>query len=170
MSKGIAWKFGDNISTTNMVPGQFLANWNDEPSKLKDYCFIDIRPEFSKEVREGDIVVGGKNFGCGSSRESAPTALKVSGIKVVIAESFGRIFFRNCFNLGILAIESQEIAKSIDDGDTIVCNFEKSQVINVSKNEIHQYSEIPEQVRQILEQGGLVNYIKNKFKSSKERK
>src|SRR3989338_3048389 len=110
---GKAWKLGNDVNTDVITPGRF--NLTADPKELAKICFIELRPEFYKEVKQGDIIVAGRNFGCGSSRETAPVSIKAAGIKAVIAKSFARIFYRNCINIGLPALESEEAADGIND-------------------------------------------------------
>ncbi len=159
-AKGRVFKYGDNIDTDVIIPARYLST--SDPDELKVYCMIDIDKEFADKVRPGDIMVGQKNFGCGSSREHAPIAIKASGISCVIAESFARIFYRNSFNIGLPIIESPEAARGIEDGDQVEIDFETGQITNITKGEKYQAQAYPEFIQRIIEKEGLVNYIKEK--------
>jgi 3-isopropylmalate/(R)-2-methylmalate dehydratase small subunit len=158
-----AWKFGNNIDTDAILPGRFMANWNKHPEKLKDHCFADLYPEFAKEVRPGDIIVAGANFGCGSSRESAPVAIKMTGVSVVIAQSFARIFFRNSINIGLLALESPEASKKIHHGDCIQVTLEEGAIHNLTNQEMYPFTPLPPFLREILDLGGLTPYVQRRL-------
>lgn len=160
---GKAWKFGDDIDTDAIIPGRFLANWNKQPEKLKTNCFIDLSPEFAKDVAADDFVVGGANFGCGSSREAAPVAIKMTGVKIVIADSFARIFYRNCINVGLLALESPAASAGIRHGDALEVDSVAGVIRNLSTNETYSFTPIPPFVQQILDLGGLVPYVKKRL-------
>ena len=154
---GRAWKFGDDIDTDVIIQGKYLVI-NDE-KELAKHVFENIRPEFAKDVRKGDFVVAGENFGCGSSREHAVIALKATGIEAVIAKSYARIFFRNAINTGLKVLECKETDK-IDDGDEIEVDYSRNVVINKTKGEEYKINPIPEFLREIIESGGLINYCK----------
>jgi 3-isopropylmalate/(R)-2-methylmalate dehydratase small subunit len=157
--KGKTWVFPDNVSTDMINPGRYLKFSAEEAAK---YVFEGIDPSFPLKFKAGDIVVGGKNFGCGSSRESAPHAIKLAGISAVIAIFFARIFFRNAINLGLPVIECPEAYK-IKEGDEIEIDFEKGKIYNHTRNESYPISIFPPQVQEIIEQGGLVNMLEKKI-------
>ncbi len=154
---GRAWKFGDDIDTDVIIQGKYLVI--NDPSELAKHVFESIRREFAAEVKPGDFIVAGENFGCGSSREHAPLALKATGIEAVIAKSFARIFFRNAVNIGLKVIECRDIER-IDDGDEIEVDYEKGVVVNKTKGESYPINPIPDFLREIMEKGGLVNYCR----------
>jgi 3-isopropylmalate/(R)-2-methylmalate dehydratase small subunit len=156
--KGKVWKFGDNIDTDAIIPARFL-NVSDK-KLLAMNCFADLRPDFSDVVSPGDILVGGSNFGCGSSREHAPLAIKESGIGVIVAKSFARIFFRNSFNIGLPILESKDAVDSIEEGDNISVDLSTGEIINVSKGKRYSAQPIPDFMREIIMAGGLVEYVK----------
>jgi len=158
-----AWKFGNDVDTDAIIPGRFLTNWNKHPEQLKDHCFADARPEFAAEVHPGDIVAAGRNFGCGSSRESAPTAIRMTGVKVVIAESFARIFYRNAVNVGLLPLESPEAAGDIVDGDLLEIDAPKGEIRNVTRNRTYSFKPIPPFLQEILDGGGLARYVQKRL-------
>ncbi len=159
-AKGRVFKYGDNIDTDVIIPARYLST--SDPDELKKHCMEDIDKDFASKVKSGDIMVGQKNFGCGSSREHAPIAIKGSGISCVIAESFARIFYRNSFNIGLPIIESKEAANGIDDGDEVEIEFETGQIINITKGESYNGQSYPDFIQRIIENQGLVNYIKAK--------
>ncbi len=154
---GKAWKFGNDIDTDVIIQGKYLVI--NEADELAKHVFENIRPEFAREVKKGDFVVAGENFGCGSSREHAPLALKATGIEAVIAKSYARIFFRNAINIGLRVLECKQTDR-IDEGDEIEVDYERNVVINRSKGEEYPINPIPEFLNQIIECGGLVEFGK----------
>ena len=159
-NKGKVWKFGDHINTDDIIAARYL-NTTDE-KELASHCMETIRPEFSKNVKKGEIIVAGENFGCGSSREHAPISIKGCGISVVIAKSFARIFFRNSINIGLPLIEMEEV-EEIDEGNEIEIDFEKGEIKNLTKRKIYKFQKYPEFLQQIIEEGGLMKWIKTKY-------
>ncbi len=158
--EGRVWKFGDNIDTDAIIPARFL---NDSDKKLLAMnCFADLRPDFSRSISPGDILIGGSNFGCGSSREHAPLAIKESGIGVIIAKSYARIFYRNSFNIGLPILESKEAVDSIEDGDRISADLVTGEIIIMSNGKRYSAQPIPDFMREIIAAGGLVEYVKKK--------
>lgn len=160
---GKAWKFGDDVDTDAIISGRYLANWNKTPEKLKEHCFADMNPTFASQVQAGDFVVGGRNFGCGSSREAAPIAIKMTGVKVVIAQSFARIFFRNSINVGLLVLESPEAAAGIAPGDVLEVDTASGTIKNVTRQQTYNFKPIPSFLQQILDLGGLAPYVKRRL-------
>ncbi|MEW6617793.1 MAG: 3-isopropylmalate dehydratase small subunit [bacterium] len=160
--EGRCWVFGDNIDTDVIFPTQYLSL--PDIQKACKYAFEPIRPEFSKEVREGNIIVAGKNFGCGSSREQAPAVLKESGIKVIIARSFARIFYRNAINLGIPVIECDTIQDVIKEGDTLEVNITDGEIVHKKTGILFKATKIPSFMIEIFNCGGLVEYMKQRNK------
>ena len=160
-AKGRVFKYGNNIDTDVIIPARYLST--SDPQQLKKYCIRYKDEEFASKVNIGDIIVGEKNFGCGSSREHAPIAIKAAGISCVIAESFARIFYRNSFNIGLPIIESAEAAKSIVDGDKVKVDFETGEIRNITKGEIYKAQPYPEFIQRIIEKEGLVNYVRDKI-------
>jgi len=154
---GRAWCFGDNISTDDIIPGRFF-HLRGNIKELARHTFEDLRPDFSKSVRPGDIIVAGENFGIGSSREHAVHVLKVLGISAIIAKSFSRIFFRNAINIGIPAIVAN--TSGIDEGDKLEINLNKGTVFDITKNLKISFKPIPRFLIDILEAGGLIEYVK----------
>ena len=150
-------KYGDNVDTDVIIPARYLNT--SLPEELAQHCMEDIDKEFVNKVMKGDIIVGGANFGCGSSREHAPIAIKASGISCVIAESFARIFFRNSINIGLPILECPEAAKDIDEGETISINFDTGVITNESKNKTYQATAFPPFMQELINAGGLVKYI-----------
>lgn len=157
--KGTAWKFGDDIDTDIIVPGRYLI-YTDE-DRLAQHCMEGIDAEFSQKCKSGDFIVAGKNFGCGSSREHAPIALKGAGVAAVIAESFARIFYRNATNVGIPLLEAPGITDLIEDAEKIEVDMEKATVTN-EKGQTINFKKLPPFMLEILNQGGLIEYLKNK--------
>jgi 3-isopropylmalate/(R)-2-methylmalate dehydratase small subunit len=158
--KGRVWKFGDNVDTDAIIPARFL-NVSD-PEWLGKNCFVDVRPGFSKTVRPGDVIVAGNNFGCGSSREHAPLAIKAVGVSVVIAKSFARIFYRNAFNIGLPILESDEAYQSFEEGSPIEVDLESGEIRGANSAAHVTAKPIPPFMREIVEAGGLVAYIKQR--------
>ena len=161
---GRAWKFGDDIDTDVIIQGKYLVI--NEPEELAKHVFENIRPEFCKEVKPGDFVVAGENFGCGSSREHAPISLKATGIEAVVAKSYARIFFRNAVNIGLKVLECEDTDK-IEDGDELEVDYERNVIVNKTKNEEYEIRPIPEFLRNIMEKGGLVEFSKEMYASQK---
>ena len=152
-----AWKFGDDVNTDLITPGRY--NVTMDPKKLGAIAFIEHRPEFASEVKDGDVIVAGYNFGCGSSREHAPVALKAAGIRAIIAKSFARIFFRNSINIG-LPVFICENADDIDDGDLVEIIFETGEIKDITKNISIMANPLPDFIRMIVEKGGLINFLR----------
>jgi 3-isopropylmalate/(R)-2-methylmalate dehydratase small subunit len=159
-AQGKVWKFGDDVDTDLILPAQYL-NITDG-AELAKLCFSDLRPEFALDVSPGDIVVAGKNFGCGSSREHAPLAIKMAGVKVIVAKSFARIFYRNAFNIGLTLIESEEAAEGLSDGDVAAIDITTGEIKNVNGSETFHAKPIPEFMQEFINAGGLVGYIRKK--------
>jgi len=158
--EGRVWKFGDHVDTDAIIPARFL-NVSDQELLAKN-CFADLRPDFAKSVRPGDVIVGGNNFGCGSSREHAPLAIKAAGVSVVIARSFARIFYRNAFNIGLPILESEEAYTSFDEGSPIQVDLESGEIRGGGRAVPIMANSIPPFMREIVEAGGLVPYIKKR--------
>lgn len=155
---GKAWTFRDNLNTDEIIPGRF--NITTDPLELAKNVFCEIKPECAKDVTAGDVIVGGKNFGCGSSREHAPIAIKGSGAKCVIASSFARIFFRNAINIGLPILECPEAVAGITEGDQVDVDLLTGQISNVTSGAAFQARPLPDFVMEIAEAGGIVNYLK----------
>lgn len=158
-ANGRVFKYGDNIDTDAIIAARYLSTA--DPDELKLHCMEDIDKEFAKKVQAGDIIVAAKNFGCGSSREHAPIAIKGAGVSCVIAESFARIFYRNSFNIGLPIIESKEASEKIDDGDEVEIDFSTGDIRNISKDEVYKGQPYPEFIQKIINSQGLVNYVRN---------
>lgn len=159
-AKGIVFKYGDNVDTDVIIPARYLNS--SDPAELAQHCMEDIDKEFVEKVKQGDIVVATKNFGCGSSREHAPIALKASGISCVIAETFARIFYRNAINIGLPIIECPEAAKGIDAGDEVSVDFDSGVICNLTKGTKFKGQAFPEFMQKIIAAEGLINYINQK--------
>ena len=155
--KGKVHKFGDDINTDDIIAAKYLVST--DAQELGKHCLESIRPDFVAGVQQGDIIVAGKNFGCGSSREHAPLAIKGCGIQAVIARSFAAIFFRNAINIGLPFLES-EAADKIQDGDTLEIDLSSGIIKNLTRNQAYNTAPFPEFLQQIVGQGGLMNYIK----------
>ncbi len=156
-AEGKVFKYGDNVDTDVIIPARHLNT--SVPSELAKYCMEDIDADFVKKVQEGDIIVAEKNFGCGSSREHAPIAIKASGISCVIAATFARIFYRNSINIGLPIIECKEAAKDIEFGDQLKVNFDTGVIENITKNKSYQGQPFPEFMQKLIASGGLVAYV-----------
>jgi 3-isopropylmalate/(R)-2-methylmalate dehydratase small subunit len=154
---GRVWKFGDDVDTDAIIPGRFLIL--NTPEELAEHAFEGVRPEFKDQVRPGDIIVAGENFGCGSSREHAPMALKGAGVRYVIAKSFARIFFRNSINIGVTLLECQE-ADRISEGDVLEVDEAKGIIRNRTKKETYKAKPLPEFLMEIVRSGGLIEFAR----------
>lgn len=159
--QGKVFKYGNDIDTDVIIPARYL-NVTD-PKDLASHCMEDIDKNFINEVKDGDIMVALKNFGCGSSREHAPIAIKAAGISCVIAKSYARIFYRNAFNIGLPILECEEAADKIQAGDEVNVDFKNGTIKNITKNETYQAEPFPKFIEQIINADGLVNYVKNKI-------
>jgi 3-isopropylmalate/(R)-2-methylmalate dehydratase small subunit len=155
--KGKAWRFGDNISTDHIIPGRFF-HLRSDLKELAKHAFEDVAPGFHTKAQKGDIIIGGQNFGLGSSREHAPIVIKLSGIDAVVARSFGRIFYRNAINVGLAAIVCD--VEGIDEGDQLELQVTEGILLDRTKGLEKRFSPLPEIMQKILNQGGLVNYIR----------
>jgi 3-isopropylmalate/(R)-2-methylmalate dehydratase small subunit len=159
--QGRAWKLGDNVDTDQLVPGRYLSLT--DPQKLASHCLEDVVPDFHKLAQPGDIVVAGENFGCGSSREHAPTALKALGISCLLASSYARIFFRNCINLGLPALTSPEAASAIEDGDQVRVDLETGEIENLTRPFRCSSPPLSAFLVEIIDAGGLTAYVRNRL-------
>ena len=157
--KGRVHKFGSDVNTDDIIAAKYLVTTDD--NELGRHCMENIAPEFVSRVTPGDIIVAGKNFGCGSSREHAPRALKGCGISAVIAVSFARIFFRNAINVGMPFLETKE-AEKIAEGDTLEIDLASGIIKNLTKNKVYKTEPFPGFLQEIVEKGGLMNYIRNR--------
>lgn len=156
--EGKVWRYGDNIDTDVIIPARYLNSF--DPKELATHCMVDIDETFAGNVKEGDIMVGGHNFGCGSSREHAPIAIKASGIPVVIAASFARIFYRNAINVGLPALEIGDDVEKIKAGDILSIDLSTGKIIDKTTGDTFQVSPLPGFIQDIAQAGGLINYVK----------
>lgn len=159
--RGRVHKFANNINTDDIIAAKYLVST--DAGELASHCMENIRPDFNRIVRQGDIIVAGSNFGCGSSREHAPLAIKGAGIRAVIAKSFAGIFFRNAINIGLPFLESKEVDK-ISDGDQLEIDLSNGIIKNLSKKKQYNTQQFPKFIQDIIKQAGLMNYIKRKGK------
>ncbi len=159
-AKGRVHKYGNNVDTDVIIPARHL-NTQDH-KELASHCMEDIDKEFVNKVKPGDIMVAGDNFGCGSSREHAPIAIKASGISCVIAATFARIFYRNAINIGLPILECTEASEKIQDGDAVSIDFNTGVIANLTKNETYQALPFPEFIKDIMAKGGLMNSLKQR--------
>lgn len=157
---GIVHKYGDNVDTDVIIPARYLNTASHK--ELSAHCMEDIDADFVKNVKEGDIIVAEKNFGCGSSREHAPIAIKASGISCVIASTFARIFYRNSINIGLPILECDEAAHEIKSGDEIDIDFDTGVITNVTTGKTYQAEPFPEFIQNIIKDGGLINHVTKK--------
>ena len=159
-AKGTVFKYGDNVDTDVIIPARYLNS--SDPKELATHCMEDIDKEFVTKVKTGDIIVASKNFGCGSSREHAPIAIKANGVSCVIAETFARIFYRNAINIGLPIMECPEAAKAINAGDTVSVNFDTGEIFDETTGQTFKGQPFPEFMQKIINSEGLLNYIKNR--------
>ncbi len=157
---GHVWKFGDDINTDVIFPGKYTYTISD-PAEMAQHAMEDAEPRFAKEVQTGDLIVAGKNFGCGSSREQAATCLKAAGIGAVVAKSFARIYFRNAINLGLPIIQCPEVVQHVEAGDELTIKFGKGIIIH--KGVQYSFPPLPESVMAILDSGGLIPHVRKKL-------
>lgn len=159
-ASGKVFRFGDNVDTDVIIPARYLNS--SDPGELAQHCMEDIDKDFVKNVKAGDIIVADKNFGCGSSREHAPIAIKAAGVSCVIAETFARIFYRNAINIGLPIIECKEAAAAIEAGDEVEVNFDTGVITDKTKEASFQGQAFPPFMQKIIDCEGLVNYINQK--------
>jgi 3-isopropylmalate/(R)-2-methylmalate dehydratase small subunit len=159
--KGRAHKYGSNVDTDVIIPARYL-NVSD-PLELARHCMEDLDPQFLKKMKTGDIIVGDANFGCGSSREHAPLAIKAAGISCVIARSFARIFFRNAIDIGLPLLESPEAAENIQSGDSLEVDLAAGKIVNVTRGKTFTAKPYPEFMSQLIAAGGLIEYTKKRL-------
>lgn len=160
-AKGTVFKYGDNVDTDVIIPARYLNVSSGK--ELAKHCMIDIDADFVNKVQKGDIIVATKNFGCGSSREHAPLAIKCAGISCVIAATFARIFYRNAINIGLPILECEEAANDIENGNEISVNFDTGIITNITKNKTYQAEAFPEFIQQIMKADGLVEQTKQRL-------
>ena len=163
--KGKVWKFKDNIDTDVIIPARYLNT--SDPKELALHCMEDYDSEFVKKINQGDIIVAGRNFGCGSSREHAPIALKAAGVFCIIAQSFARIFFRKAINIGLPIFESKEIAEQSSEGDFLEVDAVKGIIKNINKDRTYKLNPLPAFIQNIISLGGLREYIKEEVRRKK---
>jgi len=162
--QGKVWKFGDNIDTDLIIAARYLNT--SEPSELAKHVMEDADQDFVSKMSEGDIIVAGENFGCGSSREHAPIALKEAGISAIIAPTYARIFYRNAFNMGLPIFELKE-ADEINEGDTVKVDMAKGEIINITQAKSYKFTPIPPFMQELVDAGGLINFAKKEIAESK---
>ena len=160
--RGTTWKFGNDVDTDAIIPARYLNT--SDPKELAAHCMEDADPQFPQKVKAGDMIVAGKNFGCGSSREHAPIAIKESGISCVIAKTYARIFYRNAFNIGLLIFESPEASERISEGDEVSVDVDAGLIKNLTKNEEYRATQVPPFMQKIISAGGLINYVAERVK------
>ncbi|MDD4237235.1 MAG: 3-isopropylmalate dehydratase small subunit [Desulfotomaculaceae bacterium] len=158
--KGKVWKFGADVDTDAIIPARYLNT--SDPDELAKHCMEDADPGFPVKVRPGDIIVAGKNFGCGSSREHAPIAIKAAGVSCVIAGTFARIFYRNAFNIGLPIFESPEATAEVSEGDELSVDADTGVIENLTTGKKYTATPVPPFMQQIIAAGGLINYVKEK--------
>ena len=157
---GIVHRYGDHVDTDVIIPARYLATQN--PKELAAHCMEDIDKDFAKKCRPGDLIVAGWNFGCGSSREHAPIAIKASGVSCVIAKTFARIFYRNAINIGLAILECPEASEKIQSGDEVAIDFDTGLITNLTKGETYQANPFPAFIKEIIQAGGLMADIKKR--------
>ena len=165
--KGKAWKFGDDIDTDAIIPARYLIST--DPQFLAAHCMEDADAEFPEKVKTGDIIVAGKNFGCGSSREHAPVAIKGAGVGCVIAHSFARIFYRNAFNMGLPILESPEAAAAIAMGDEVEVDLDQGLIVNRTRQQHYMAQPVPPFMQELLQSGGLMNYVQQQVSDADKK-
>jgi 3-isopropylmalate/(R)-2-methylmalate dehydratase small subunit len=155
--QGKVWKFGDNVDTDVIIPVQYTTGT--DPKEMAEHCMEGLDPQFPHKVNTGDFIVAGKNFGCGSSREPAPMAIKGTGISCIIAMSFARIFYRNAFNIGLPLLECLEAPNSIEEGDQIEVDLDSGIITNLTRDQTYQAKPIPQFMQELIHDGGLMKHI-----------
>lgn len=160
--KGKVFKYGNDVDTDVIIPARYLNDSSEEA--LASHCMEDIDPKFVEKVKHGDVIVAGDNFGCGSSREHAPIAIKASGVSLVIANSFARIFYRNSINIGLPILECPEAAKAIDAGDEVSADLSKGIIVDLTKNLSFKAEPFPPFIREIIDDGGLLKHLSKRKK------
>jgi 3-isopropylmalate/(R)-2-methylmalate dehydratase small subunit len=162
--KGRVWKFGDNIDTDAIIPARYLNT--SDPDELAKHIMEDADKDFPSKVKSGDLIIAKANFGCGSSREHAPIAIKAAGIQAVVAGSFARIFYRNAFNIGLPIFESEGAAEKIREGDEIEIDADNGVIKNITRNEEYTAEHIPPFMQELISAGGLIEWTKKRIKAS----
>lgn len=160
--KGKTWRFGSDVDTDAIIPARYLNT--SDPAELASHCMEDADPAFPSKVKPGDIIVAGKNFGCGSSREHAPIAIKAAGVSCVIAPTFARIFYRNAFNIGLPIFESLEASEDISEGDELAVDANTGAITNLTTGKTYQATPVPPFMQQIIAAGGLIKYVAERVK------
>jgi len=163
MIKGKTWKFKDNVDTDQIIPARYLNT--SDPQELAKHVMEDADPTFPSKVKAGDIIVGGENFGCGSSREHAPIAIKAAGVSAVIAKSFARIFYRNAINIGLPILESKEASEDIKESNEVEVDIAKGTIKNLKSGKSFKAAPFPPFMQELIKAGGLINYVKKKLKT-----
>ncbi|MCD6419915.1 MAG: 3-isopropylmalate dehydratase small subunit [Synergistetes bacterium] len=163
MFKGKVWKYGDNVDTDVIIPARYLNT--SDPEELGRHAMEDIDPDFVKNVQKGDIIVAGRNFGSGSSRQHAPVALKASGISAVIAKSFARIFFRNAINIGLYVVEIPEAVDEAQTGDVMELDVSRGEAKNLTRGKSYRIPPVPDFLKKLMDAGGLVNYVRKRIEA-----
>ena len=159
--KGKVWRFGNDVDTDLIIPARYLNT--SDPKELAAHCMEDADPGFASKVKPGEMIVAGKNFGCGSSREHAPISIKAAGITCVIAASFARIFYRNSINIGLPILESPEASKAISEGHEVEVDLSSGRITDLVTGEIYQAAAFPPFMQQLIQAGGLIEYVKTKL-------
>ncbi|MFQ5865926.1 MAG: 3-isopropylmalate dehydratase small subunit [bacterium] len=159
--KGFVHKYGDNIDTDVIIPARYCVSIKEED--LAAHCLEDLDKEFVSKVKSGDILMAGNNFGCGSSRENAPIAIKGAGVGCVVAKYFARIFYRNAINIGLPILECPEAVDGTDHGDTLEIDLKSGTIVNATKNQTYQGQPFPETMQEIINLGGMVNYVRKRI-------
>ncbi|TKJ40028.1 3-isopropylmalate dehydratase small subunit [candidate division LCP-89 bacterium B3_LCP] len=160
--KGTVFKYGDNVDTDVIIPARYCTSFHKD--ELAPHCLEDLDETFASRVKSGDIIVAGRNFGCGSSRENAPLAILGAGVGAVVAQSFARIFYRNSINVGLPILECPQAVESTDDGDVLSIDLEKGEIENLTKGGVFTASPFPESIRRIIDVGGLEEYVRGRIK------
>lgn len=156
--KGKVFKFGDNINTDEIIPARYLST--SVPEELAAHCMEDADPRFVKNMKQGDIIVAGENFGCGSSREHAPIAIKAAGVSCVIAKSFARIFYRNAINIGLPIFANAEATSALDEGDRVRVSIARGAISKIGQKKVYKTEVFPKFIKEIIRSGGLMSYAK----------
>jgi len=165
--EGKVWKFGANVDTDVIIPARYLNST--DPAELARHCMEDLDPEFSRRVGQGDIIVAGENFGCGSSREHAPIAIKAAGIACIVAKSFARIFYRNAINIGLPIIECPLAAEEIPVGAQVRIDLSAGQIVDLDRGRTYQAIPFPPFMQELIAAGGLMNYVMKKYRREDQR-
>jgi 3-isopropylmalate/(R)-2-methylmalate dehydratase small subunit len=164
-TRGRVWKFGDDVDTDVIIPARYLMT--SDPDELAAHVMEDIDPDFTSKVQVGDIIVAGKNFGCGSSREHAPIAIKAAGVKAVVAESFARIFYRNAINIGLALVEAPEACQETETGDILEIDTDEGGLVNDRTGKSYSSNPFPPYVQQIIDAGGLMEAVAQRVQAKK---